>query len=95
MNTLKKTDPRGPTSATFNTKITTIVANTSLSTAMGGTQTHDRSKGTYFRNLRCHDSNGELFIASLCCYRIRLSSLEADTIKTSPGSRADAIPALS
>jgi hypothetical protein len=53
---------KAPKSAAFNTNVSTIVANAALSTAMGGTPSHDSSEDKFLFTLRCHDTNGELYI---------------------------------
>jgi len=85
---------KAPTAAAFNTNVSTIVAQAALSTAMGGTPSHDSSEDKFSSTLRCHDANGELYIVALSRDKIRLSSFEADTIRTSLDTWADAIPAL-
>ena len=85
---------KAPTSAAFNTNVSNIVANAALTTAMGGTPSHDSSEDKFSCTLRCHDSNGELYIVALSRDKLRLSSFEADTIRTSLDSWADGIPAL-
>ena len=85
---------KAPTSAAFNTNVSTIVANAAHSAAMGGTPSHDSSEDKFSCTLRCHDSNGELYIVALSRDKIRLSSFEADTIRTCLDSWADTIPAL-
>jgi hypothetical protein len=85
---------KAPTSAAFNTNVSTIVANATLSTAMGGTSSHDSSEDKFSCTLRCHDSNGELYIVTLSRDKLRLSSFEADTIRTSLDFWADTLPAL-
>jgi hypothetical protein len=73
--------------------VSTIVANAALSTAMGGIPSHD-TEDKFSCTLRCHDRNGELYIVALSRDKIRLSSFEADTIRTSLDSWADGIPTL-
>jgi hypothetical protein len=85
---------KAPTAAAFNTNVSTIMANAALSTAMGGTSSHDSSEDKFSCTLRCHDSNGELYIVALSRDKIRLSSFEADTIRTSLDSWADTLPVL-
>jgi hypothetical protein len=56
---------KAPTSAAFNTNVSTIIANAALTTAMGGTPSHDSSEDKFSCTLRCHDSNGEIYIVAL------------------------------
>ena len=85
---------KAPTAASFNTNLSTILANAALSTAMGGSPSHDSSEDKFSCTIRCHDANGELYIVALSRDKIRLSSFEADTIRTSLDTWADGIPAL-
>jgi hypothetical protein len=85
---------RAPTAAAFNTSVSTVLANAALTTAMGGTPSHDSSDDKFSCTLRCHDENGELYSVTLSRDAIRLSSFEADSIRTTLETWADAIPAL-
>jgi hypothetical protein len=75
------------------TNISTIVANAAFSTAMGGTPSHD-TEDKFTCTPQSHDRNGEIYIVAFSRDKIRFSSFEADTIRTSPDSWADGIPAL-
>jgi hypothetical protein len=70
------------TSAGFTTAISNTTANAALTTAMGGTPSHDSSEDSFSVSLKCHHSNGELFTVSIKRDAIVLSSYEADAILT-------------
>jgi hypothetical protein len=92
--TVGQVSVRAPTAAAFNTSVSTVLSNTALTTAMGGTPSHDSSEDKFSCTLRCHDENGELYSVALSRDAIRLSSFEEDTIRTTLETWADAIPAL-
>ena len=92
--TIGQISVRAPTPAAFSTDVSTILADTSLRTAMGGTPSHDSSEDRFSCSLRCHDAGGETYLVTLTRTRIRLSSFEADTIRTSLETWADANPVL-
>lgn len=66
---------KAPSSGGFDTNISTILANTALSIAMGGTASHDSSDDGYSVTLKCHAANGELFNVAFKRDRISVSSL--------------------
>lgn len=85
---------KAPSSGGFDTNISTILANTVLSTAMGGTASHDSSDDGYSVTLKCHAANGELFNVAFKRDRISVSSYEADSILTTIETWADTVGAL-
>ena len=85
---------KAPTAAAFTTDVSTIIGTAALNTAMGGTPSHDSSEDKFSCTLRCHDANGELYIVALSRDKIRLSSFEADSIRTSLDTWADTLPIL-
>ena len=85
---------KAPTAAAFNANVSTVIATAALGTAMGGTPSHDSSEDKFSCTLRCHDSNGELYTVSLTREKVRLSSFEADSIRTSLETWADTVGIL-
>ena len=85
---------KAPTAASFNTDVSTILGVAALGSAMGGSPSHDTSVDKFSCTLRCHAANGELYIVALSRDKIRLSSFEADTIRTSLDTWADTLPIL-
>ena len=82
------------TSGGFDTDISTILANTALATAMGGTGSHDSSEDSYSVSLKCHMPSGELFNVRFTRETITISSYEADSILTTVETWADTVPEL-
>ena len=87
--TVGRISVKAPTSAGFTTNVSTIVGTAALGTAMGGTPSHDRPKGTFSVTLKCHHSNGENFSVTLKRDSVTVSSYEADAIRTGLESWAD------
>ena len=85
---------RAPTAAGFTANISTIQATGSLSTAMGGSPSHDSSEDGFSVALKCHDSNGELYTVTLKRDSITVGSYEADTIRTTLETWADTVAIL-
>ena len=50
---------QAPTSSALITDISTITGTAALSTAMGGTPSHDSSEDNFSCTVKCHASNGE------------------------------------
>lgn len=85
---------RAPTAASFTANVNTITANAALTTAMGGTPSHDSSEDKFSCTIRCHHQNGEIYLVALSRDKIRLSSFEADTIRMGLDSWADTVAIL-
>jgi hypothetical protein len=85
---------RAPGSGSFDTDISTILATAAISTAMGGTASHDSSKDGYSVILKCHAPNGELYNITFKREKIILSSFESETIPTTIDTWAGTISAL-
>lgn len=92
--TIGQISVKAPSQAAFNTTVITILADTTLRSAMGGTPSHDSSEDKFNCTLRCHNANGELYLVMLTREKIRLSSFEADTIRTSLETWADSVAIL-
>jgi hypothetical protein len=85
---------KAPTSAAFTTDVNTILAATAISTAMGGTPSHDSSEDSFSCTLKCHASNGENYAVTFRRDSITLSSYEADSIRTGLETWADSVGIL-
>lgn len=92
--TIGQVSVKAPSTAGFNASISTIVGNAAITTAMGGTPSHDSSEDKFSCTLRCHDPSGEVYIVALARDKIRLSSFEADSIRTALDSWADSVAIL-
>lgn len=92
--TIGQISVKAPTSAGFTANVSTVIATAALTTAMGGTPSHDSSEDKFSCSFRCHDPNGELYIVALSRDKIRLSSFEADSIRTSLDTWADTVAIL-
>lgn len=85
---------KAPNQAAFNTTIITILAESTLRTAMGGTPSHDSSEDNFSVTVKCHDSNGENYNVTFKRDSVVVSSYEADSILTAVETWADTITAL-
>ncbi|MDD1730469.1 MAG: hypothetical protein LUQ50_15550 [Methanospirillum sp.] len=85
---------RAPTSASFSTDISTIVAATAINTAMGGTPSHDSSEDSFSCTLKCHAANDELYSVTFKRDSVVVSGYEADSILTGIESWADTVAIL-
>lgn len=74
--------------------MTTILANTALATAMGGTASHDSSEDSFTVTLKGHTASGVLFNVRFTRETITVSSYEADAILTTIETWADTVPDL-
>jgi hypothetical protein len=85
---------RAPTSGGFDTDVTTLLATTAITTAMGGSPSHDSSEDGYNVTLKCHSAGGELYNVTFKREKISVSSYESDTIVTTLGTWANTVPEL-
>lgn len=85
---------RGETSAGYSANIATITGSTAISTAMGGTPSHDPADDTFSVTLKCHDQNGEVYAVTLTRNRITISSYADEGILGRIATWADSVPAL-
>ena len=93
-NLLGTVSARAGTIAGFSAAKTAILADTDLTTAMGGDPVNDADGERYSVTLRCHDPSGELYYVSFSRTEIRVTSYEADAILTTVETWADTVPAL-
>ncbi len=87
---------KGPTMAAVNTAVTQITGNATITGAMGSgvSASRDSSEDTFSKTLKCHASNGEIFMVSFKRDSISLTSYDADSIRTTLETWADGIAAL-
>lgn len=85
---------RAGSSGAFDTITSTVLANTAMASAMGGTASHDSSEDNFSVTLKCHTETGELFNVRFNRTGVMVSSYEADSILTTIETWADTIPAL-
>ena len=83
-----------PTLSGFNTSITTIMGNAGLTTAIGGTPSHDSSDDKGSVTIKCHDANGELYNVTLNREKMTVTSYESDAILGRVETWADTVDAL-
>lgn len=74
--------------------MTTLLANTALETAMGGTASHDSSEDIFTGTLKGHTARGELFNVRFTREAITVSSCESDAILTTIETWADTVAEL-
>lgn len=89
-----KVSVRTSSSESFDTNIQTIVGNTTIATAMGGTASHDSSEDGFNVVLKCHTNNGEFYNVTFKRDRVTVSSFESDSILTTVETWADTVSAL-
>nr|WP_319538409.1 hypothetical protein [uncultured Methanospirillum sp.] len=85
---------RVPSSAAFNTAVSTILATTALATAMGGTASHDSSEDSFSCVLKCHAASGETFNVTFKRDSVVISNYENDATLTGIESWADTVAIL-
>jgi hypothetical protein len=93
-NTVGTVSARATTIAGFNAAVTAILADTDLSTAMGGDASHGGDDDTFSAALRCHDANGETYTVTFGREQIRVSSYSDDAILAAIETWADTKPEL-
>lgn len=81
--------------AAFGTAAAHVMADDDLATAIGGTQSRNTEKDTFYCKLKCHDANGETYYVTLSRDKVRLTSYADDAIRTAVEAWADAKPELS
>jgi len=86
---------RAPTGAGFDTTLSTVLADSALETAMGGTGSHDSSEDGFSVTLKCHAANSELYNVTFKRDKMSVTSYESDGVLATIETWADTIPALS
>jgi hypothetical protein len=82
------------TMAGFTAGAAAILANAALSTAHGGTAVRDTEKEAYSATLKCHDTNGELYMVNFTRNQVTLTSYTDEAIRTRVETWADSVAAL-
>lgn len=87
---------RGPTMDAVNTAVTQITGNASITNGMGTgiSSSRDPSGDSFSCTLKCHHTNGELYMVTFKRDSITLSSYDADEIRTGLESWADSVAIL-
>ena len=80
--------------AGFNAAVAAILADSALSTAMGGSPVRDTDNETYSIALKCHDANGEDYVVTFSRKTISITSYEDSAIVTRVNTWANTKPAL-
>ena len=83
-----------PTVAAYTANAATILADTALATAMGGTAVHATDDDSFSATLKCHAANGELFTVRFGRESVTVSSYTDDAVLAAVEAWADAVPAL-
>lgn len=83
-----------PTSAAYTANTATVLANTAIATAMGGTAVHETDNDTFSAVVKCHAANGELFTVTVGRETVSVSSYADDAILAAVEAWADTVPAL-
>jgi hypothetical protein len=85
---------RAPTVAGFTSGVTAILADTGLTTAMGGDPVHVTEEDSFSATLKCHHANGEIYTVTFTRDQVRVSSYSDDAILTAIETWADTKPEL-
>jgi hypothetical protein len=85
---------RAPTTAAFTAVANHILADTTVSTALGGTPVRDFGNEKYTASLKCHDANGELYYVNFSRDRVSLTSYSDEAIRSRLETWADTVGAL-
>jgi hypothetical protein len=85
---------RASSVAGFTAAAAEILANVPLRTAIGGTPVRDTERESFTCQIRCHDTNGEIYIVSFSRDDVRITSYEDDGIRTKVETWADTVPEL-
>ncbi len=71
-----------------------VIADTEITTSLGGTPSRDSAKETYTATLKCHDANGEIYYLTFSRKQVTLTSYTDEGIRLRVETWADTIPAL-
>ena len=82
------------TVAGLNAGATALLNNADLAAAHGGTGSRDLAAETYSATLKCHDSNGEIYMVTFTRESVSLTSYSDDGIRTKVETWADTVAAL-
>ncbi|KAF1078042.1 hypothetical protein [Methanogenium sp. MK-MG] len=75
--------------AAFGTAASHVMDDDTLATAIGGTQSRDTGKDTFYCKLKCHDATGETYYVTLSRSNVRISSYADDAIRETVETWAD------
>jgi len=82
------------TVAGYKAGIAAVLANSANVTAHGGNPAHDSDGDLFSATLRCHATNGEIFLVTFARQQVSISSYEDESIRTVIETWADGVPAL-
>ena len=85
---------RDNTIAGFTAGVAATLAAAAITTAHTGTVVRQPDSETYTASLRCHDVNGELYMANFSRGQVTLTSYSDDAIRTAVDTWADTVPGL-
>jgi len=85
---------RAPTTASFATVKSEVLADAEITAAMGGDPANQPEDETYTTTLRCHDPSGETYSVTFTRTQVRVSSYSDDAILAVIEAWADTVPAL-
>jgi hypothetical protein len=85
---------RSPTVAAFGTVASQIMGDAALATAMGGDAVRDAAHDIFSCQLKCYDPSGEIYYVTFSRDAVRITSYQADAIRTTVEAWADEVPAL-
>jgi hypothetical protein len=86
---------RAASVAGFTSAVTAVLADTDLTTAMGGDAVHVAEDDSFSASLRCHDANGETYTVTFGRDSVRVSSYSYDAILAAIETWADTKTELS
>jgi hypothetical protein len=78
----------------YNAGVPALNGVAGLNTAHNGTPVHDAAKDTFSATLKCHDSNGEIYMVTFGRSSVSLTSYSDDAIRTKLETWADSVAAL-
>jgi hypothetical protein len=82
------------TVAGYTAGIPALTGAAGLNTAHNGTPVHDAAKDTFSATLKCHDTNGEIYMVTFGRQSVSLTSYSDDAIRTKLETWADSVAAL-
>ncbi|ADN36426.1 conserved hypothetical protein [Methanolacinia petrolearia DSM 11571] len=83
-----------PTVSSMNSATGAILADADLAVAVGGDPVRDAENDTYSCQLKCHDTNTEIYYVTFSRETVRVSSYQDDSILAKVETWADTIAAL-
>ena len=83
-----------PSVSAMNSSITAILAFADLAAAIGGDPVRDAENDTYSCQLKCHDTNTEIYYVTFSRETVRVSSYQDDAILAKVETWADTVTEL-